>query len=871
MNRKLLLLSFIVLFFILECSPFAGKPVESAEAQSPTDTPSTVATITGLPIGFSETSSHVELNFTMFIIQFDKSSGSSIISAKNGSVLIYYHFMVLQYWNDKVNDWRQAGTFQSLLWTKHDDYHYSAAELFQDASTTPKTNYTITYDIRSDSRVKISIRIESGASRQYRLAWSFDGIVYSSWREVKNSDNAKCQLCFGNETQPYSFIKVDWQDIYEQFKSDIASYSVTTSAQGRKADIYFAIGTVAANSVLTVDPSVVGTSTYPTSVNRNGFYAAGRHFVFYSDSSDNYLKYKSSTDGSTWSSPVTVYSATVYSRSFNVYFDGTYVHIAIKPFDTGAVYYRRGVPNSDGSITWSTTTWQTVATDVASGRENQVQVAVDSTGKPWVTYEVYVSNYQIRVRRSTTTDGTWSDDTTSPFPYTSTFGHGTATYQMGLLLPLSSGKMYIIGFTSVAPYVKGIYYDGSSFTEESIPITPRTGYYVLYGSYNCGAHSAVVLNDVVHYVVTASTSSAVETSIIYIKRQNGSWTGQTELLYTPYSNAPYIASITADPQKGDLYVFYIHHYRSFVNATGTWTSDTAWFDDSVIEKSVSSYRMVQNYLIGVVYSNGTASPYNVKFALMQLNEPKLSQYILDLAGEVVYVQAVYAYDNTPIANANVSYAGLYALTNSTGWAAFNVSSLPNVDWNSISYVVSEPTYSLTVAFHKLQVQPFTVRANNFIGNPVWDDVNRKLSFTTNGTCIVKVADWGQPLRVEVDGAVYTDWTYDSAKQEVTINNLASNVALYWQQQPSGGAPGGSSGGVTPTPGETPVTPTPPPVYVPPEAVPLVNVGLVVIVVVVVGAYAYSQVSKPQTLDQAWRKRQPTKKKGVTWKRRGRYD
>jgi hypothetical protein len=242
--------------------------------------------------------------------------------------------------------------------------------------------------------------------------------------------------------------------------------------------------------------------------------------------------------------------------------------------------------------------------------------------------------------------------------------------------------------------------------------------------------------------------------------------------------------------------------------------------------------------------------------------------------EAVYVQAVYAYDSQPIANANVSYAGLYALTNSTGWAEFNVSDLASVDWNSLSYGVSESTYGLTysaqnqtVAFHKLPVSPFNIRGNNQIASPNWDDVNRKLSFTTSGTCIVKVGDWGSPLRVEVDGATYTDWTYDSAKQEVTISNLASNVALIWQ---TGGAPGGvpgGPGGVTPTPGETPVTP--PPVYVPLEAVPLVNVGLIVIVVIVVGAYAYSQITQPKKVSQKWRQRQK-QTKPVKWEKKKRF-
>jgi hypothetical protein len=172
---------------------------------------STVALITGPPIGFSETSSTVKLNFTMFIIEFDKSSGSSVIYANNGSILVYYQFMVLQYYNDKVKDWRQAGTFQTLSWLKHDDYYYSVAEYFVDSSTSPQTNYTITYDIRSDSRVKITVRIESGATRQYRLQWSLDGIVYSDWVEEKNADGVKNQLLFGDEFKDYGFIKFDWQ------------------------------------------------------------------------------------------------------------------------------------------------------------------------------------------------------------------------------------------------------------------------------------------------------------------------------------------------------------------------------------------------------------------------------------------------------------------------------------------------------------------------------------------------------------------------------------------------------------------------------------------------------------------------------------
>ena len=967
--KKLLpFLFFAVIVFILASLPFASN-IESAKAQTQTGAPSTVATITGPPIGFSETSSYVKLNFTMFVIQFDKSSGSSTIYAKNGSVLVYYHFMVLQYYNDKVKDWCQAGTFQSLSWIKHDDYHYSVTELFQDASTTPRTNYTIIYDIRSDSRVKISIRIESGASRQYRLVWSFDGIVYSSWLEKKNADGVKHQLLFGDEFKDYGFIKFDWQDIYEQFKSDVASYSVSTSAKGRKADIYFGLGTVGAGSVLTVDPSVVGTSTalYATwfPFQRKCFYANGRFWVFYPDGTN--MVYRTSTDGSTWGSATTVKAAS-NGYEFSVWFDGTYLHYA---YACGSpIYYRRGTPNSDGTITWSAVE-QTVSTTY--NRAYYPMVSVDSNGYVWIGYAdcdgTYYQSYAY-VIKSGNNDGTWGTTPTG-FPYQISLNDWLVSP-----IPLTSGKMLVV-YARVGYNIKARYWNGAAWGTE-VGTTSAIQYYYYY--------SAVAQGDNVHLVfLKASTYDIIYTKYSYA---SNSFSAEKVLQSTATTSSAPVISI--DPSTNDLYVFWAGYpkpshiyYRKYTASTDTWEITVDWIAETetlTYNDCLTCFYQAYSSKIGLLYTTGTASPYNVKFAYLSLNtapnaptlnspaasrrfnpgasvtfswtfsDPdagdsqsayqlqigdsgfttiyldtgkvsstaqnttqtlpsnmtvgiyywrvttwdtyggvqgawssgraiivdglNLSQYTLDLKNEKVYVRAVYAYDSTPIAGANISYIGLYASANSTGWVAFDVSSLSNVDWNSLSYCVSEPTYGITyrvqnqtIAFHKLPISPFSIRGNNQITTPNWDDVNRKLSFTTSGTCIVKVGDWGTPLRVEVDGTTYTDWTYDSAKQEVTISNLASNVALIWQ---TGGAPGGvpgGPGGVTPTPGETPVTP---PVYVPPEAVPLVNVGLIVIVVVVVGAYAYSQITQPKKVSQKWRQRQK-QTKPVKWKKKSRFE
>jgi hypothetical protein len=213
---------------------------------------------------------------------------------------------------------------------------------------------------------------------------------------------------------------------------------------------------------------------------------------------------------------------------------------------------------------------------------------------------------------------------------------------------------------------------------------------------------------------------------------------------------------------------------------------------------------------------------------------------------VVYAKALYAYDGQPISNCNVSYAGLYALTNSTGWAKFSIPSSASVAWHSIAYGVSEPTYGLTyrhtdqvIAYEKENVGPFYICSRNEITNATWNDVNKKLSFTTSGTIKVKVGDYGQPLRVEVDGAVYTDWSYDSVRHEVTVNNLASNVVFAWQTE-QGGVSGGVSGGAPSGGTTTPPPITVPSVSIPPEASPFVNLGLIIIVAVIIGLWAQKQ-------------------------------
>jgi hypothetical protein len=607
-----------IIFFLVAFSIFTLPasvqaqtiPLTQSSPPSSSASSSTVASLTGPPIIYSETSDRLKLNFTMFIIEFDKSAGYNILYSKNGTVLAQYHFMSLQYYNDKTGKWTQCGSYTGLSWIKYDDFHYTVVEKFLDASTSPQTNYTISYDIRSDSRIKISVRIESGATRQYRLYWSFDGITHSNWKEKKNADNVKCQLLFGDEVSG-NFIALDWQDIYEQFKADIASYSVSTSAQGRKVDVYFPVGSVAAKGVLTVDPSLVGTSGAVLAVGypfqRKSFYANGRFWVFYSDGTN--MVYRTSTDGSTWSSGTAVRAASS-GYTFSIWFDGTYLHYAYGTYSP--IYYRRGLPNSDGTITWSAAE-QTVSTTYNSA--NYPFVSVDSNGYVWIGYREYDgTNYYPYVIKSGNNDGTWGT-TPSGFPYKFSTFSSSSWYVS--IIPLTSGKMLAVYvYNSATVIVKC--WSGSAWGTEVA--TTSAIYY-------SRSYSAVAQGDDVHLVFLKSTGY----DILYTKYAYSSNSFGTETTLQTVAVSSPAPVISINPLTNDLYVFWAGYptgnhiyYKKYTASSGTWENTVDWIAETETltdNNRLTCFYQAYGSKIGLLYMTSAASPYNIKFVFLQLFSP----------------------------------------------------------------------------------------------------------------------------------------------------------------------------------------------------------------------------------------------------------
>src|SRR5690606_27545500 len=134
-------------------------------------------------------------------------------------------------------------------------------------------------------------------------------------------------------------------------------------------------------------------------------------------------------DGSTsWASPITIGDSR--GSYFDSYYDGTYFYYARTDVSDGDIYFRKGTPNSDGSVTWAA-----VEQSVAVGSVNTVAIAAID-GYPYIYFNP--ANHST-LYKSSTNDGTWSTDAT--FTHDMDSGNNTSVITV---LTLSDGDIYTL-------------------------------------------------------------------------------------------------------------------------------------------------------------------------------------------------------------------------------------------------------------------------------------------------------------------------------------------------------------------------------------------------------------------------------------------
>jgi len=350
--------------------------------------------------------------------------------------------------------------------------------------------------------------------------------------------------------------------------------------------------------------SKVGTTTtyytlaYPCV--RKCFHANGRFWVFYSDGSD--MVYRTSTDGITWTD-ATIIGSCGHGYGFSVWFDGTYLHYALcYPADTPK--YRRGEPNSDGSITWSASEqvfWQ------LSGYTSHIpSISVDSNGYPFIAFlRGKDGEYYFHVTKSSKNNGTW--ETSPGFPY-QLQDVDDSTTQDASIIPLTDSKMYVAYNYSTT--IKGRLWDGSSWGDEETASVSNIN--------TACCFSIVREGDDVHLVFTGGENQ----NVIYVKRTYGVGWGDEIVVHTRVAAVLIeITSILSIDGDGTLYCFWIdspteNHifYKKCVD--GVWDTDPTDLGDtgsgSLIYFGLTCYCGAYDGYIGLLYYKYNSSPYDVK-------------------------------------------------------------------------------------------------------------------------------------------------------------------------------------------------------------------------------------------------------------------
>jgi len=419
--------------------------------------------------------------------------------------------------------------------------------------------------------------------------------------------------------------------------------------------------------------STAGTSTsniatqYP--FQRKSFYANNRFWMFYSDGTN--MVYRTSADGSTWSSPTTVRAANS-GRTFSIWFDGTYLHYAYAGTN---LYYRRGMPNSDGTITWSAAE-QTISLTYPPASPF---VSVDSSGYAWIGYtdSVFSPPYVIK---SGNNDGTWGT-TPSGFPYKlSTLGY--TTWKVSII-PLTSNKMLAVygakGYT-----IKARRWTGSSWGSEAATSQAMGGEgYFSAVAQGDNVHLAFLRNRGYDIMYTRYSYSTNDFRTIDDAVDKRIYRGATS------TSAPVI-SISGN---NTLYVFWAgyptanHIYYNASSTGATWTPTVNWITDAtLINDRLTSFYKEYGGNTGLAYTTGTSSPYNVRFAylvtaLPDTTPPTFSSTTTNttLAGTAVNFSTIIA-DETAL-------SGYIFSTNNTGtWT--------NYTWTALSS--GSTAYNITI-------------------------------------------------------------------------------------------------------------------------------------------------------------------------------
>jgi len=331
---------------------------------------------------------------------------------------------------------------------------------------------------------------------------------------------------------------------------------------------------------------------------RKAFRGNNYFWVFY-PSGVSSLKYKSSSDGLTWSSAIEILSGLSNGWSgFDVYYAGG-ASIKLVAYNGSLMKY---VSGTLGSGTISFGTFYSVSASYPTSGMDAPTVTIDTNGYPWVGYENNSgSTGYTTIVKATATDGsTWG----VPFSIASApFSYQCAS--LTALLRQSGGKVYAIYRKYSSATIFGRLYNGSDWETEQTVATSTVGDY--YG------YNAVVLNDWSIHLERWVGSTYNDILYQSYDPSTKTWSSSTTLASTGDN---YAGGITINATSQDLYAWYrrsdVIYYRKKVGVS--WQSETqAWTVGSLDTTPLfTSYANTSGSYVGAIWMESYGGDYAVK-------------------------------------------------------------------------------------------------------------------------------------------------------------------------------------------------------------------------------------------------------------------
>jgi hypothetical protein len=199
--------------------------------------------------------------------------------------------------------------------------------------------------------------------------------------------------------------------------------------------------------------------------NRSLFYVKGRYWQFFNDG--GYLKYSSSIDGITWSSPSLSICLLEFYSQYSVKVNDNRIYLVAGNDDNHYHYFWLGEPYTDGTIYWTT---NQVGIPPPSGPSwsdviGNPDITVNSSGIPFISYQLWDfahSDFHLCVSKANNVSGTsWSLILNIPLEY---------DVANSSLVRLNSGRIMLVYINGNSTFSR--LWSGASWSSKEMNIYP---------------------------------------------------------------------------------------------------------------------------------------------------------------------------------------------------------------------------------------------------------------------------------------------------------------------------------------------------------------------------------------------------------------